>query len=188
MRLVVDLRRINQLLKPLIIALPRIDDLLQELTSLKPRYISTTDFFKGYYSVEIRSKTNHLTAFTNPKTGISYKWAVLPMGLSISAAAFLGVMSKVFKDREKFNFLFYYVDDIAVASSTIKEHLEHLELVFSTIRKNNLMINPTKTCIAYPELEFLGYSVNADGVKISPSKIKAINYNHRQTGEVFKDF
>jgi len=36
------------------------------------------------------------------------------------------------------------------------------------------MINPTKTCIVYPKLEFLGYSVNADGIKISPLKIKAI--------------
>ena len=173
-RMVQDLRKLNSLLRPLIIALPKIDDLLREISLLKPKFLTSTDFFKGYYNIRCSPKTSHLTAFTNPRTGISYKWEVIPMGLSLSAGAFLYVMSQVFQNRERFNFLFYYVDDLAVASRDFPQHLSHLRTVFSTIRANNLTINPTKTTAAYPELEFLGYTVNSEGIKISPSKIKVI--------------
>jgi len=40
------------------------------------------------------------------------------MGLSNSSGAFLAVMSKVFQDRQKFKYLFFYVDDLAIASGT----------------------------------------------------------------------
>ena len=119
-------------------------------------------------------KTAHLTAFTNPRTGISYSWKILPFGLSLSAVAFLYVMSQVLQNREKFNFLFYYVHDLAIASRDFWQHVTHLKTVFSTIRANNLSMNPTKTTVAYPEIDFLGHTVNAEGVKISPSKIKVI--------------
>jgi len=158
----------------LIISLPKIDDLLREISLLKPKYLTSTDFYKGYYGIRCSPKTSHLTAFVNPRTGISHKWSVIPMGLNLSAGAFLYVMSQVFQNREKFNFLFYYVDDIAVASRDFPQHLTHLRTVFSTIRANNLTINPTKTTAAYPELDFLGYTVGPDGIKISPSKIKVI--------------
>ena len=174
LRMVVDLRKVNQLIKPLIVSLPKIDELLQELAATSPKFLTLSDFFKGYYGIKLDPKSRHLTAFTNPKTGISYSYSVLPMGLSNSSGAFLAVMSKVFQDRQKFKYLFAYVDDISIASGTFSEHLEHLDTVFSTIRQNSLMLNPTKTILAQPEIEFLGHTVNQDGIKISENKMTAI--------------
>ena len=39
---------------------------------------------------------------------------------------------------------------------------------------NKLVINPTKTSVAYSEIEYLGYVINKDGIRIGDSKIKAI--------------
>ena len=75
------------------------------------------------------------------------------MGLSNSSGAFLAVMSKVFQDKQKFKYLFAYVDDISIASGTFSEHLHHLDTVFSTIRQNSLRLNPTKTILAQPEIK-----------------------------------
>jgi len=47
MRMVVDYRRINKLIKPIIVALTRIDDLLNEIAASNPQFISTTDFSRG---------------------------------------------------------------------------------------------------------------------------------------------
>ena len=174
LRMVVDLRKVNQLIKPLIVSLPKIDELLQELAATSPKFLSSSDFFKGYYGIKLDPKTSHLTAFTNPKTGVSYSYSCLPMGLSNSSGAFLNVMSKVFQDRQKFKYLFAYVDDISIASGTFKEHLQHLNTIFSTIRQNSLRLNPTKTTLAQPEIEFLGHTVNKDGIKISDTKMTAI--------------
>ena len=173
-RMLVDLRHVNRLLNPYIIQLPKIDTLLQEITALKPKILSSIDIFKGFYNVRLSPKTNFVTAFTNPKTGMSQVWNVLPMGLSVSPAAFIYVMSRVFKDKTKFNFLFMYVDDLLAVSSSVPEHLQHLTTVFETLRRNNIVINPTKTTIGYTKMNFLGYTVSEQGISISPSKIQAI--------------
>jgi len=172
--MVVDLRKVNQLIKPLIVSLPKIDELLQELAATSPECLSSSDFYQGYYGIKLDPKTSHLTAFTNPKTGVSYFHSCLPMGLSNSSGAFLAVMSKVFQDRQKFKYLFSYVDDLSITSGTFQEHLEHLDSVFCSIRQNNLILNPTKTTLAQPEVEFLGHTVNENGTKISESKMNAI--------------
>ena len=172
-RLLVDLRKVNSLIKPLIVTLPRIEQLLQEATALKGKIYSSADMYKGYYQLQCR-RNNHVTGFVSPKTGISYKFNVAPMGLSTSPAAFIHAMSNVFKDRNKFNFLLLYVDDIVLISKTMPEHVKHLRTLCETLRANDLVLNPTKTSVAYPNIDFLGYNISQNGIKISESKVKAI--------------
>jgi len=165
MRMVVDLRRINRLIKPIVVALPRIDDLLNEIAASNPQFISTTDFFKKYYNIKLGPKYNCLTAFTNPKTGVTFKYQCLPFGLNVSAAGFLYIMALMFKNKQKFNYCWYYVDDLICCNRTFEEHLEHLRNIFATIKTNNLCINPTKTMLAFCEVEFLGHQVTSQGIK-----------------------
>jgi len=173
-RMVVDLRHINSFLKPLIVALPKIEYLLSELAASTPNFISSFDCFKGYFSIRLNLKTRHYTSSSNPKTGISYSYRVLPMGLHTSAAAFVLAMGKVFQNKELFHFLYIYMDDICCCSKSLEEHLKHLELTFQTLKANNLRLNPTKANIGYQEIEFLGSNVSHKGISISPSKIQAI--------------
>jgi len=37
-----------------------------------------------------------------------------------------------------------------------------------------LVVNPTKTYVVYEEIEYLGYKITGDTIRISDSKIKAI--------------
>jgi len=174
LRLVCDIRQINTLLKFFVIQMPKIDDILNEIALQNPHIISTFDMYKGYYSIKIDRKTNNLTAFCSPKTGRSYSWNVLPMGLSVSAGAFVKVNNHLFQDKQKFPFLWYYVDDIAIASGHFSDHTTHLNTVFNVLRENRLTTNPTKAHIGYSELEFLGHTISASGVRISDSKTTAI--------------
>ena len=59
-------------------------------------------------------------------------------------------------------------------SSSFSEHLNHLKEILRNLLINNLVINPTKTSVAYPEIEYLGYIINQHGIRISESKVKAI--------------
>jgi len=142
--MVVDLRRINAILKPLIVALPKIDELLADLVKNSPEYISSTDFYKCYWSIKLHPKTRHYTSFTNPTSGISYQYSVLPMGLNVSAAAFVLALGRVFQNKQYYHFLYNYVDDAAIVSRTFKEHLKDLRIIFQTVRGNNLRLNSTK--------------------------------------------
>jgi len=173
-RMVVDLRKINAILKPLIVALPKIDEILGQLVASDPNYISCTDFFKGYWSIKLHPKTRHYTSFTDPKTGISYQYSVLPMGLNVSAAAFVLALGRVFQDKEYYHFLYTYVDNACIVSKTVEDHLKHLQIIFQTERANNLRLNPTKTNLAFHEIEFLGFTMSNQGISISPTKTDAI--------------
>jgi len=105
-RMVVDLRKINAILKPLIVALPKIDELLGQPAASEPNYMSCTDYYKGYWTIKLHPKTRHYTSFTDPKTGISYQYSVLPMGLNVSAAGFVLALGPVFQDKEYYHFLY----------------------------------------------------------------------------------
>jgi len=173
MRMVVDYRRINKLIKPIIVALPRIDDLLNEIAASNPQFISTNDFFKGYYNVKLGPQYNCLTAFTNPKTGMFFKYQCL-FGLNVSVAGVLYIMALMFKNNQKFSYCWHYVDDLICCSKTFEDHLEHLRNVLATTKTNSLRISLTKTMLAFREVEFLGHQVTSEGIKTSPTKTKVI--------------
>jgi len=88
------------------------------------------------------------------------------MGLFVNAGAFVKVINHFFQDKQKFPFLLYYVDDIAIASGHFSDHMTHLNIVFNVLRENKLTINPTKAHIGYSKLEFLGHTISRD-VKFS---------------------
>jgi len=43
--------------------------------------------------------------------------------------------------------------------------VEHLKTLCQTLRANNLVLNATKTCVAYTEVDFLGYTINQEVLK-----------------------
>jgi len=47
-RMIVDLRRVNTLLKPFIVLLPKIETLLSEIAALKVKWLRSIDIFQGF--------------------------------------------------------------------------------------------------------------------------------------------
>lgn len=82
-----------------------------------------------------------------------------------------------------------FLDDILVYASSISEHLERLELLFSTLRKHNLKLSATKCNLLLNELKFLGFIISASGVLPSPDKIVPIvNFPQPKTHKTIKSF
>ena len=46
--------------------------------------------------------------------------------------------------------------------------------MFENLQKNDLSCNPTKCEFAFTSIEYLGYQISTDGIKISQKKIEAI--------------
>ena len=61
-------------------------------------------------------------------------------------------------------------------NSSFSDHLEHLKLVFQTLRENNYSCNPKKTEIAMNEVEYLGFKIDSQGLHISEKRIQAIQH------------
>lgn len=72
-------------------------------------------------------------------------------------------------------FIVVYFDDILVHSKTREEHLSHLDSLFTVVNSNKLVINLKKCLFLVTKISFLGFIIGQDGLKMNPSKIKAIS-------------
>jgi len=68
----------------------------------------------------------------------------------------------------------YYLDDILVASESAKEHLEHLHKVAKRLREAGLRLKPEKCVFMTNKVEYLGFTLTADGVRPNRKNIQAI--------------
>ena len=169
LRFCVDYRQLNKVTTKDQFPLPRIDDLLDTLG--KAKYFSTLDLASGYWQVEIKPEDRPKTAFITTE-GL-YEFNVMPFGLTNAPATFQRLMNKVFKNQLN-KFVVIYLDDTNVFSTTFKDHLLHLRIVFDKLRQNGLKLQPSKCHFGKTSLAFLGHVISKDGIKPDPAKITTV--------------
>jgi hypothetical protein len=169
MRMCVDYRALNNITIKNRYALPRIDQLLDQLGG--STVFSSIDLASGYHQIRIASDEVPKTAF---RTHIGhYEYRVLPFGLTNAPATFQALMNDLFRPHLN-KFIAIYLDDILVFSKNPDEHLQHLRTVLETLRKANLYGKLSKCEFNKKELKFLGHIVSREGVRVDPDKTKAI--------------
>nr|GEW01750.1 uncharacterized protein [Tanacetum cinerariifolium] len=67
-----------------------------------------------------------------------------------------------------------YVDDLVIKSFTEQEVIRDIEETFRTLRKINMKLNPKKCTFGMREGTFLGYKMNAGGLKVCSDKVEAV--------------
>jgi len=95
-----------------------------------------------------------------PKTAIItpfslYEFVHITFGHRNAAQSFYKLMDQVLRGL---NFCFDYVDDLLVASSSPKEHTQHLRLVLERLASYGLTINPNKCVWGAAPSNFLAIS------------------------------
>jgi hypothetical protein len=100
-------------------------------------------------------------------------YAKIPFGLMNVGENFQRAMDIAFIG-EKDKFVVLYLDDITIFSQSHKEHHGHLRNVFLKCRTFPLSLNPKKSLFSMKEGKLLGNIMSAEGVKIDPSRVEAI--------------
>ncbi|XP_076383750.1 uncharacterized protein LOC143261000 [Megalopta genalis] len=77
------------------------------------------------------------------------------------------------------DFVFVYIDDILIASESEQEHMRHINIVLRRLQEHHLRVNLTKCVFAVKEIEFLGYLVSPQGIRLLESAAKAISQFQR---------
>ena len=85
----------------------------------------------------------------------SYEFLVMPFGLTNAPATFCNLMNDVLYEFLD-DFVVVYLDDIVVYSQSLGEHVEHLRLMFSALKKNSLYVKKEKCEFCQQEIMFLG--------------------------------
>ena len=168
-RFCVDYRRLNALTKTDVYPLPRIEDYLDALSGV--RYFSTLDLAARYWQVPMHPDSVEKTAFVSHAG--SYEFLVMPFGLKNAPATFQRLMANVLAGLPQ-RVCMDYIDDILVVGQTFEEHLENLRTVLQRLREAGLKLKPSKCDLLKTEVQYLGYVVSADGIKIDPRKTQAV--------------
>ena len=67
-----------------------------------------------------------------------------------------------------------YIDDILIYSDNEREHLALVRQVLSRLKEHGLAVDIEKCSFSVPIVEFLGYIMGQEGMKIDNSKVKVI--------------
>ena len=101
-----------------------------------------------------------------------FAWARVPHGLQSAPELFQFILSDILCDIP--NVLVFF-DDILFAAKTVSEHDSILRQVLKQLFDKGITLNKEKSQFALPEIDFLGYHLNATGIAPSSSKIDSIH-------------
>lgn len=169
LRLCVDYRGLNKITIKNRNPLPLIHEMLDRLSTAK--FYTTIDLRNAYNQIRIAEGDEWKTAFRT-KYGL-FEWLVMPFGLTNAPATFQHMMNHTFYDMLD-KFVVAYLDDILIFSDTKEEHEEHVKRVLQRLQENKLYAKAEKCEFYKEEVEFLGYLVSKEGIRMDPAKIQSV--------------
>ena len=72
------------------------------------------------------------------------------------------------------NLVMCYVDDVVIATPTLKDHIERLDEVFGCTKRAGMKCKPLKCEILKDSIKYLGRMVDKHGFRPDPDPVEAV--------------
>jgi len=97
----------------------------------------------------------------------------MPFGLTNAPSTFQDMMNHIFSNMLDVSVL-AFMDDILVYADTEDRHDNTVREVLKRLQGNGLAVAPEKCVWKTHEVEFLGYIIGQEGIKMSQEKVEAV--------------
>ena len=177
-----DLRKVNQNMRPLNYPLPVLGQITDVLG--KAKYFTVMDIQSAYNIIPVEKESRSWLSFSEPTIG-AYQYTCVPFGLQNSAAVFLMVLAVVLEDL-LYHGVVSYVDDLLIYGTTLEEHNQNLEKVLQRFALYGIRVAAKKVELLAEEVTFLSYMWGRNGYRPCPSKVAALSamMSPKNVGEV----
>ena len=156
--LVIDYSQtINRFTKLDAYPVPRIDEMVEDISKHKYYSMSTLDLSSAYHQVPIAEDEQEYTAFE--ADGKLYCFMFIPFGATNGVSAFQGTVNDIIA-VENLSGVYVYVDNITIVGMTKEEHDKNLAEFLTAAAKYNLKFNDSKTVSGVTSIKLLGYLVS----------------------------
>ena len=156
----------------LALPLPDIEEILCEVS--KHKYRSLIDGKDAYEQIRVIPDHVPLTIFTTPDG--TMESLVMQQGDCNAGATYQTLMNHIFTSYPGV-FVYVYLNDIIIFSDSIKDHVDHIRIMFDILRKEKSYLGPSKMQFFTEELKILGHVVDNNGISMDPHKVdKVLNW------------
>jgi len=170
LHLCVDYRALNHITIPNRYPLP----LMQELQDwvLGALWFTKMDLKNGFHLIRVKEGDEWKKAF-KPRYG-PFEFQVMPFGLTNVPSTFQDMMNQVLSDMLDVGVL-AYMDDILVYADTEEGHDRTVKEVLKRLQNNGLAISSEKCMWKAAEVEFLGYVIGRNRIRMADDKVRAVH-------------
>jgi hypothetical protein len=97
----------------------------------------------------------------------------MPFGLTNTPSTFQSLMNHIFRPYLR-KFVLVFFDDILIYSKGMNTHLVHLPKALTLLKQHHLFAKLSKCKFGFPDIEYLGHIILAQGVRTDPGKFQAM--------------
>lgn len=169
LRLCVDYRGLNAITVKDRFPIPLVTDLVDAVQGSK--VFSKIDLKHAYHLIRVAEGDEWKTAFRTPQ-GL-HEYLVMPFGLANAPAAFQRYMELTLRTLLGVSVV-CYLDDILVYSKDRRSAVADLRKVLELLGKAGLYARLPKCQFFQEEVEFLGYRINGNSIKMDPAKLSTV--------------
>ena len=166
-RLCVDMRQANMIVKRERFPILTIDEVLQDLNQSK--LFSKLDLTSAYHQIQLSPEPRDITSFGTHK-GL-YRYKQLMFGISFALEMYQNVLLQVLQECDRaHNIIFLMI----VHAPTEEEHDKRFENVVRVLSSRGLTLNRDKCQFKMSHLEFMGHVLSAREIGAADVKVKVV--------------